>query len=58
MNKKNTKPKDTRTDEQKESLRVLIDKITKKFPDVDILGHRDLNPKKACPCFDVAKEKY
>ena len=46
MNKKNTKPKDTRTDEQKESLRVLIGKITKKFPDVEILGHRDLNPKK------------
>lgn len=58
MNKKNTKPKDTRTDEQRESLRVLIDKITKKFPDVEILGHRDLNPKKACPSFDVSKEKY
>ena len=39
MNKAMTKPKDTRTEEQKESLINLIADIRKKYPNVTIHGH-------------------
>lgn len=48
------KPADTRTIEQKKTLRAIIT-IWKKDYQVDIVcGHRDLpGVKKACPCFDA-----
>ncbi len=49
-------PKDTRTLAQKASLLALLRELRKLFPDALILGHRDLNPQKACPCFDAASE--
>lgn len=49
-------PKDTRTDAQKESLRMLIKFLKSKYKDVNVFGHRDF-AKKACPCFD-AKTEY
>lgn len=62
--------KDTRTEEQKETLLMLIKEYKKKYPKAEILGHRDLSPDKdgdgiiekhewlkVCPCFD-AKEEY
>lgn len=53
----NKKPTDNRTIEQKNALRILIMQLASKFPDADILGHYQLpNVKKACPCFDAAKE--
>ena len=53
----NKKPIDNRTIEQKNALRILIMQLVSKFPDADILGHNQLpNVKKACPCFDAAKE--
>ena len=53
----NRKPIDNRTIEQKNALRILIMQLASKFPDADILGHYQLpNVKKACPCFDAAKE--
>ena len=53
----NKKPIDNRTTEQKNALRILIMQLSSKFPDADILGHYQLpNVKKACPCFDAAKE--
>ena len=50
------KPKDTRTEEQKKSLRNLVDRLLLKYPCAKVYGHREFNPGKACPCFDVKKE--
>lgn len=49
-------PTDTRTPEQKAVLRALITDLHRSYPRAIILGHRDLNPGRACPCFDAAKE--
>ena len=50
------KPKDTRTEEQKTALRLLLKYLVQKYPGANIYGHRDF-AKKACPCFD-AKTEY
>ena len=63
-------PKDTRTKEQKESIRVLLLLLLVRHPGCRICGHRDLSPDrngdgkitpdewlKECPCFD-AEEEY
>ena len=66
------KPKDTRTQEQKESIRALIDYLDALYgfdPNIDVVGHRDLfgdtnndgkidkqDWLKDCPCFDVSEE--
>ena len=50
------RPADTRTPEQRVSLRQLLEKLHKMFPSALIIGHRDLNPMKSCPCFDAARE--
>lgn len=50
------KPKDTRTDDQKTALRLLLKYLVQKYPGAKIYGHRDF-AKKACPCFD-AKTEY
>ena len=47
---------DTRTEEQKKSLLLLIKDLKQKYPNALILGHHDLNKYKACPCFDARKE--
>ena len=49
-------PKDTRTLEQKASLVALLRELKRMFPQALIVGHRDLNPMKACPCFEATKE--
>lgn len=64
------KPVDNRTDSQKDSLRKLLKLLRGRYPDAEILGHRDISPDKNgngivdpwerikdCPCFD-AKEEY
>ena len=64
-------PADTRTPEQKHSLRVLIRTLKKMFPIRRVCGHRDLSPDrngngvvepsewlKQCPCFDVATDEW
>lgn len=61
--------KDTRTEAQKETLKVLVDQYRSKWPNAEVLGHRDLSPDldkdgivephewvKLCPCFDARKE--
>lgn len=48
--------KDTRTPEQKESLICLLMHLLCKYPDAVIVGHRDLDPNKKCPCFDAISE--
>lgn len=53
----NLKPKDTRTDAQKEALISLIRDLKQEHPTAEILGHRDLpGVRKACPCFDAVHE--
>ena len=49
-------PADTRTTEQKQSMRRLIEELHERYPRALVVGHRDLDPKKACPCFDAVKE--
>ena len=50
-------PDDTRTAEQKASLRRLLEDLHRRYPRAIIVGHHDLDPKKACPCIpNVARE--
>lgn len=45
--------RDTRTEAQKEALRKYVLDFHRRFPTVRIVGHRELNPSKACPSFNV-----
>lgn len=53
---------DNRTEEQKRSLRELLQGLKRRYPNAYIMGHRDIwgkDPskwKKQCPCFDAEKE--
>lgn len=49
------KPRDTRTDAQRWTMRKLLLSLLKRFPDARIHGHRDF-ANKACPCFDATAE--
>ena len=49
------KPKDTRTEAQREALKRYVEDFHARFPQVKIVGHHELNPGKACPCFDGEK---
>lgn len=66
----NGKGVDNRTEAQKKSMINLLMSLVTKYPDAEILGHRDISPDnngngivdpweriKECPCFD-AKEEY
>ena len=48
-------PKDTRTQEQRETLLSILRKLKAQFPNARIRGHRDFAAK-ACPSFDATKE--
>jgi len=48
---------DNRTEEQKVSLLLVNGLLKDHIKGVDILGHRDFNKDKLCPCFD-AKTEY
>ena len=63
------RPADTRTPEQRASLRLLVNQLKQCFPACRVCGHRDLSPDlngdgeiepeewiKACPCFEVKRE--
>ena len=52
----NNKPCDTRTEAQKKTLVTLLRTLRAKYPNAQIVGHRNYAPK-ACPSFD-AKEEY
>ena len=49
-------PEDTRTPEQKRALREKLEELHRMFPKALIVGHRDLNPRKECPCYEVMTE--
>ena len=55
---KDGKPADTRTDAQRIALRTLLEQLHRRYPDALIVGHRDLDPQKECPCFDVVNEYH
>lgn len=48
-------PADTRTPQQKATLRALLMSLRESFPHALITGHSTF-ARKACPCFDAAKE--
>lgn len=63
------KAKDTRTEDQKHSLLILLESLKLVFNQAEIVGHRDLSPDKnkdgkitknefikACPCYDAINE--
>ena len=47
---------DTRTPQQRATLRKLITQLHQRFPKAVIVGHHDLNHSKTCPCYDVVSE--
>ena len=49
-------PCDTRTLLQKAALVALVNKLREVWPTADVVGHNDLNPNKACPCFSAVEE--
>ena len=64
------RPKDTRTEWQVHSMRVLVKTLLKQYPGSRVCGHRDLSPDlnangeiepeewiKQCPCFNVIEDK-
>lgn len=54
MDKQNKKPKDTRTDAQKATLRRIVIQYRAKYPGIVVRGHRDWpGVAKACPSFSV-----
>lgn len=55
MTADNKKAKDTRTDEQRKSLKVLLMAMRKLYPSASIHGHRDFAAKD-CPSFDATEE--
>ena len=51
---KDGKSQDNRSDAQKHSMFDLIVSLTEKYPQAEVLGHRDFpDVHKACPSFDV-----
>lgn len=52
----NNKPCDTRTEAQKRTLLTLVRTMRARYPEAQIVGHRDYAAK-ACPSFD-AKAEY
>ncbi len=47
------KPGDTRTQAQKRAMEVLLSDLKERYPKALVVGHRDLNPAKKCPGYDV-----
>lgn len=48
--------KDTRTPAQKAAMFKLVSDLKARFPNAEVLGHRDFpGVSKACPCFDARK---
>lgn len=48
---------DTRTLQQRETLRMLVSKYKQLYKINEVVGHRDLpGVRKQCPCFDARKE--
>ena len=48
-------PCDTRTPRQREALAALVAELKQRFPHALVVGHRDLDPQKDCPCFEASR---
>ena len=48
-------PKDTRTSQQKQALKALVQLLQLNYPEATVHGHNEF-AKKACPCFEVKQE--
>jgi N-acetyl-anhydromuramyl-L-alanine amidase AmpD len=46
-------PEANYTPAQWAALACLVRELRHRFPQAQVIGHRDVNPHKACPCFDV-----
>lgn len=46
-------PEDNFTDHQFDVLTAILRELRKMFPQAKIVGHWELDPKKACPVFDI-----
>ena len=46
---------DTRTEAQIKSMENFVREFHDRYPDIQIVGHRDLASGKQCPSFDVKK---
>ena len=55
LTKDGTKPKDTRTNAQKDALEKLMITLKANYPKATIHGHCEY-ANKACPCFDAQRE--
>ena len=53
---KDMNPKDTRTEGQKETLKCLLEDIKDRYPNAEIIGHRNISSNTS-PSFD-AKAEY
>ena len=54
------KPEDNFTDNQWQMLTRLVDGLTSKYPEAEVIGHNNVSSKD-CPCFDVGEwygERY
>ena len=52
---KSFEPCDTRTPEQKQSLRQLVQELQHQYPEATVHGHSEFSDK-SCPCFRVPDE--
>lgn len=52
---RNLTPKDTRTQDQKDSLHNLLSNLMASYKDATLHGHNEFS-NKACPSFEVSKE--
>ncbi len=50
------KYEDNRTAEQVVAMYEVVKVMRECWPEARVVGHHDLNPGKACPCFDAGKE--
>ena len=51
-------PCDTRTAAQKVAMDTLLQELQQRYPRALVVGHRDLDSRKDCPCFDVVRTFY
>lgn len=49
------KPASNYTEPQWNTLEALLAQLTTQFPSAEVKGHRDFDPRKACPCFDAGE---
>ncbi len=52
------RPADTRTPEQKAALWALLTELHRDYPHAIIVGHHDLDARKACPCIGNVVQEY